>query len=155
MGIFSSKSKDKELEVNFAMMAGISGIGKGTAVAVGLKGNTIYIRQRLNKSEPYTLNINKVTRVAVLTETEILQKKKSVVGRALVGNVILGPLGTIIGGMSGIGSKEKKNVKYYMIINYISDEEKAISFEIVGASVGWDKLVKAIKERLPKESKEL
>ena len=36
-----------------------------------------------------------------------------------------------------------------------SDEEKAISFEIVGASVGWDKLVKAIKERLPKESKEL
>jgi hypothetical protein len=41
---------------------------------------------------------------------------KSVIGRAAVGAVLLGPLGALVGGMSGIGSKQKN--KYYIIINY-------------------------------------
>lgn len=41
---------------------------------------------------------------------------KSVVGRAALGAVIFGPVGALVGGMSGIGSKQK--TKYYIIINY-------------------------------------
>jgi hypothetical protein len=35
------------------------------------------------------------------------KKSKSIIGRALVGGLILGPVGAIVGGMTGIGDKEK------------------------------------------------
>jgi hypothetical protein len=34
------------------------------------------------------------------------QKDKSIIGRAIVGGLILGPVGAIIGGMTGIGQKK-------------------------------------------------
>lgn len=49
---------------------------------------------------------------------DLVKTDKSVIGRAVVGGLILGPLGAIVGGMSGIGTKEKYENKYYMIINY-------------------------------------
>lgn len=52
------------------------------------------------------------------TQEELIQKKKSVVGRAIVGGILTGGIGAIIGGMSGLGSKTKKGIKYYLIINY-------------------------------------
>jgi hypothetical protein len=42
-------------------------------------------------------------------QDEIIAKKsKSVLGRALVGGLILGPLGAVVGGISGIGDKKVK-----------------------------------------------
>lgn len=52
-------------------------------------------------------------------------KDKSSIGRAVIGGVVFGYLGAIIGGMSGIGTK---NVNlYYLIINYwdISNKQKS------------------------------
>lgn len=59
------------------------------------------------------------------------QKNKSVIGRAIVGGLILGPVGAIVGGMTGIG---KKQVSTNMPENLLSisflqqDEEKIILF---------------------------
>lgn len=43
-------------------------------------------------------------------------KNKSSIGRAVVGGIVLGSLGAIIGGMSGIGTKNMKI--FYLVINY-------------------------------------
>lgn len=45
-------------------------------------------------------------------------QNKSVIGRAAVGGLILGPLGAVVGGMSGLGSKYKKLGAYLFIINF-------------------------------------
>jgi len=42
-------------------------------------------------------------------ENIVGKKDKSIIGRAVIGGVLLGPLGAIIGGMSGIGEKEIKS----------------------------------------------
>jgi hypothetical protein len=50
-------------------------------------------------------------------QSELLKQNKSVIGRAVVGNLLMGPMGAIVGGMSGIGSKNvKKNS--YLVINF-------------------------------------
>jgi hypothetical protein len=42
-------------------------------------------------------------------QKQIVEKKsKSIVGRALLGGVLLGPVGAIVGGMTGIGNKDVK-----------------------------------------------
>lgn len=52
------------------------------------------------------------------TRQELQRIDKSVVGRAVVGALIIGPLGAIIGGMTGMGSKfENSNVEY-LVINF-------------------------------------
>src|SRR5258708_21762479 len=51
-------------------------------------------------------------------QQQIIDKKdKSIVGRALLGGVLLGPVGAIVGGMTGIG---KKDVKLTKVDNIIS-----------------------------------
>ena len=43
---------------------------------------------------------------------------KSVIGRAVVGDLIMGPLGAVIGGMSALGAKQGVVVTQYVVINF-------------------------------------
>ncbi|MGI5997848.1 MAG: hypothetical protein ACOX89_04195 [Lutispora sp.] len=73
----------------------------------------------------------RLIKAKVETKQEVIHKDKSVVGRAAVGTLVAGPLGGIVGGMSGIGAKEKKKPpKTYLMITYRSsdDQEKQIAF---------------------------
>ena len=69
-------------------------------------------------------------------------KDKSVIGRAVVGAVVLGPIGAIVGGLSGLGSKNVKN--HYLIINYWD----ANSRELTSVSFMGDKMTKFFIARL-------
>ncbi len=51
------------------------------------------------------------------------QKDKSVIGRAIIGGLLLGPLGAIVGGMSGIGSKEVKAKMPDLILSVVLAEQ--------------------------------
>lgn len=154
MPIFTSKNKTGNRSVNFAFVEGIATIGTGVAVNATLipSSRKLEIKMRMNKAEPYYLSVDKITNVGIIAEKEILESSKSVTGRAIVGGILLGGLGAVIGGMSGIGTTQKETAKYYFIINYHSnDEDKAISFEIVGATMGEYKLMDEIKALLPSE----
>lgn len=64
----------------------------------------------LNNFKLYTTGIKAEDIKAINLEDQnqiTQQKEKSVIGRALVGGLILGPVGAIVGGMTGIGTKEK------------------------------------------------
>ncbi|MEK4514675.1 hypothetical protein NSS64_05355 [Paenibacillus sp. FSL H8-0122] len=60
---------------------------------------------------------------------ELIDKSKSVVGRAMIGTLLVPGLGTIVGGMSGIGNKKKTS--HYMIFNFIDahGELSAVTFQ--------------------------
>lgn len=49
---------------------------------------------------------------------ELATRKKSVIGRAAVGGIILGPIGAIVGGISGIGNKQSVIGNYLLVINF-------------------------------------
>lgn len=57
-------------------------------------------------------------------------KSKSVIGRAVIGGLLLGPVGAIVGGVSGVGDKKKKISDIDNIL-YISYTENGKEYEIL------------------------
>lgn len=66
-------------------------------------------------------------------------KSKSVVGRALIGGLLLGPVGAIVGGISGVGDKQVKNenTPENILTITINDEgtERLLLFEVKNKKV--------------------
>lgn len=50
--------------------------------------------------------------------SRLLREDKSVIGRAVVGGLLMGPMAAIIGGMSGIGQKTHLVNSGYLVVNY-------------------------------------
>ena len=146
--IFGKKNKEGNIALNVSYIDGIKGYFKSQAVQLSLD-NELIIKPRIGKSPVVHLNYDQINNVEIISEKDIIEKQKSVVGRAVVGELLLGPLGAIVGGMSGIGDKSKSETHYYLVINYISKDNttEALSFEIVGASLHSSSFIKELKQR--------
>ena len=135
---------------------GLPGYQQGDAInaSINKASGILTIRARAFKRPEIQLSLDRITYAESKTETELQERDKSVIGRAAVGALFLGPLGAMIGGMSGIGTKKQKNVKQFLIIAYYSadGEERAIALEIVGASIGWEKFLKEINPKTEMQS---
>jgi hypothetical protein len=71
----------------------------------------------------FEISLEKVRAVVVKDERELIEQGKSVVGRAIIGTLLVPGLGTIVGGMSGIGTKTKKGIlNHFLIINYTDSQ---------------------------------
>lgn len=112
--------------------------------------NKLVIKSVVVKKPEVNLKYEQITGINVTSEEEILEKSKSVTGRAVIGGVLLGPLGAIVGGMSGIGDKKKEKTRYYLIINYKSkdDEIKVLSFEVTNSLGAWDKFIEHVRKKI-------
>lgn len=149
MALFGKK-KESGRSVNMAMVDGVQSIPRGLAVSVTMLDSGIEIKPRIGKNAPAVLSYDQITGAACVSETEVSETEKSVVGRAVVGGVLLGPLGAIVGGMSGVGSKKAETSRTYFVINYAtagSSEPAVLSFEVVGATMGLTPFLKDLKHR--------
>ncbi len=68
--------------------------------------------------EPFQIHNSQIIELIHTSKTELIKESKSVIGRSIAGGLLLGPLGAIVGGMSGIGHKENQGSKHFLIINY-------------------------------------
>lgn len=148
MGLFSKK--EKVTFYKFLVVDGcVPGMAAPSTVKISLLPDQIEIRQIIGGKGVAYLSYNQVTAAAKVNEQEISESDKSVVGRAVVGGVLLGPLGAVVGGMSGIGKKQKKVYKDYFVINYTSanGDPSVLSFEMVGPPVGFAPFLSELKEK--------
>lgn len=84
-----------------------------------------------SKNSKFEIGLERIRAAVVKNERELIEKGKSVVGRAVIGTLLVPGLGTIVGGMSGIGTKRKKGkVNTFFIVNYINSlgELTAVTF---------------------------
>jgi hypothetical protein len=137
MGLFNRSEKKKDYKAKFKCDEGIVNFKEDEIVNIYLDDDKemLVISEYLSKdpNELY-LKYSQITNAEVLSEKEIIEKSKSVVGRAAAGTILLGPLGGILGGMSGIGDKKKSKTSYYFIVNYMSstdNEIKVIRFKVM------------------------
>ena len=156
MPIFASKTKSGARSVNFTYAAGLPSYQPGDAVnaTIDTAQGSLVIKARVFKRPEISLALDRITEVTRITEDEIIEKNKSVLGRAAIG-ALFGPTAAIIGGLSGVGTTKKTKSRDFVIIKYTATAEDApIVLEIVGASIGWDKFVKELRPaQAPQEGK--
>jgi len=116
MGLFFSK-KGSIISNYFMTLEDISTLKKGNATEISLYDEHLELSAPILKS-PLTLNYSQITDVYYGVETEIVQKSKSVIGRAVAGGLLFGEIGAAVGAISGAGKKEEnKLLHWYAGIN--------------------------------------
>lgn len=127
VAFFLVRSQGKQMDQKAQASGALSVLSVNHVEGLGLANNTpcdlylypdkLYIEALGRKFEIPTSRV----RIAEhKSEQELHEKSKSVVGRALIGTLLVPGLGTIVGGMSGIGNKKVAGkTNYYLIINFV------------------------------------
>lgn len=72
------------------------------------------------------ISLKDISNVAIISDNELIEKDKSVIGRGVVGSVLFGGAGLILGGLSGLKKKQVMQNIDYLIINYKSNSEDKV-----------------------------
>ncbi len=128
---------------------GISSYGQEEIIQATIEQDNVLFKSVTDKKKTAKLSLRKINSVRIFTEKEIVEKDKSVVGRAVLGTLIAGPLGTIVGGMTGIGSKKKK--KDYRILAITYDSDKRIIILEDKWAANFDKFTKELNKLIKAE----
>ena len=149
MGLFGKK--EKVTFYKFMVVDGcIPSMSAPSSVKISLLPDRLEIRQIVGGKSVAYLGYDQITAAEKVNEKLIRETDKSVLGRAVVGGVLIGPLGAVVGGMSGVGKKKKTVWKDFFVINYKatgSDEPSVLSFEMVGPPAGFAKFLSELKQR--------
>ncbi len=96
-----------------------------------------------------TLKYDQIKDVVYTVDIEKVSKIKSPIGRAISGGLLFGGAGAVVGAISGTGQKEKKEYKFYLIINYLSKdgEDKFLQYEDMSLGKGKN-FTDALKEKV-------
>lgn len=138
MGLFSKKIK-----------ATLKSSDNGAMYNLELLDDKLQIGIPLAKTDQLkTLRYDQIQDVIYESDIEKISKSKSPIGRAIAGGLLFGGVGSIVGAISGSGTKEKTERKFYLIINYTSKdgESKFLQYEDPTLGAGMN-LYKALKEK--------
>lgn len=117
MGLFDGGAIEK---ASMKLVEPVGALKENMSYLVSLYSDHLLIKDVLSRRD-VILYLNQVENVFYGTETEIIEKSKSVIGRAVIGS-LFSPVGAVVGAVSGVGNKKKKINHTYLVISYISSE---------------------------------
>ena len=144
MGLFGKK-KENKIDLKHIETKGFDLVKE-----VSFDDEYLILKQKLNKSAPVIkLKLDKIVGLLETTDSEIKVKGKSVLGRAVLGGVLLGPVGAIVGGVSGTTDKVKEELKFLLVINYLdsNSETQALVLEQLPGRFNLSKFAKGLKDK--------
>lgn len=129
MGFFKN-NKGSIISDYFMLLKDVGGLKTGWSIDVSLYDDHLELKNFAVK-QPITLKYTQITDVFHGYTTEIQEKGKSTIGRAVAGGLLFGGAGAVVGAMTANGKKEKKVTKLMFIISYTSSqgEESFLEFE--------------------------
>lgn len=130
MGLFKKNNSKPLFSDLFSLVEAHANLRENIVYSVQCYDEYLIIRPCVGSKNEALLRYSQITDVSVHTETEVIEKKQSAVGRAVVGGLLFGGAGAIVGAVSA-NTKQKKNIHARMIISYISQvgEANTITFE--------------------------
>lgn len=154
MGLFKvNKSDDAIFSTCFLLVDGIPGWGQNIfVIKAELRPDRItFYQSPIGQTKTTSLLYSQIIETAYYSETEILEKSKSVAGRSIAGAALFGPLGAIIGAASGTGTKKVSKTSHYYTITYtdITGEPAMLTFCTDPAVCNYYRFDLILKEHLP------
>ena len=146
MGLFKSKKGSIISEI-FVVQEDVGKLTKGMAVEVALHDDHLELTAPLFVKTPISLQYAQITDVFYGMQSEIVEKNKSTIGRAVAGGLLFGGAGAVVGAISGSGTKKKTVNKFMFIISYTSSAgaDAFLTFEDTRMFKG-RKLAKQLRE---------
>ena len=103
------------------------GIREGASCIVRLTNYELQFCD-IKKRPILKISLKDISNVAIISDKELIEKDKSVIGRGIVGNVLFGGAGLILGGLSGLQKKQVIQNIDYLVVNYkVNGEEKVVN----------------------------
>lgn len=103
----------KLIPIKFRHIQGMPNLMDGEIVQISSDENSIKIDNK------YSIPKDKVKYKTTTNSRVLTSTQKSVIQRSLIGVVVAGPLGAIVGGLSGVGSKQTTELVHFLTINFI------------------------------------
>lgn len=122
MGFFKSK-KGSFISEYFVSKQDLGQLKDGLSTEISLFEDHLELCPLMSK-QPIYLRYSQITDVYYGFETEIVEKNKSVIGRAVAGGLLFGGIGAIVGAASGTGKKQQEKIKRVFVISYTSSDGK-------------------------------
>ena len=110
------------------------------------KENKIVLQK--SRKEQYDIPIEDITNIEYVDNTKVSEKQKSVIKRAIIGS-IFSPVGAIVGGMSGIGTKKIIKPSWLLIIE---TKEYKFVFEDKKKKSNTESFVRHVKKCMEKNN---
>ncbi len=79
---------------------------------------------RIGVGDQYNIPLQSIKNIKISTEKEVTEKERSVIGRAAVGGLLLGPVGAIVGGLSGAKNKKNTTQNEFLVVDFIDDQSQ-------------------------------
>jgi hypothetical protein len=77
----------------------------------------------------YTINISNIKEIVAVESSEIVDKGKSIIGRAVAGGLIAGPAGAVVGGLTGLGTTKVEEDVYSILIEDMSENMMTLAMK--------------------------
>lgn len=153
MGLFSKNKDKKEISSGLLIFKdGINIISKESLTEITFYKDTRYlsIDNKFSKNKDIKLSLDKIIDLNFYTENEKIEKDKSSLGRAVVGGALLGPVGAVIGGVSGVGTKTKSKINNFTDITYKTDsnEINILKFQVGDGNFKIFKFIESLKKEI-------
>lgn len=124
IAIINSSDNAKEgklLSLKYKYICGIPNLMDGEIIRLSSDEEKIKI-ENLQFQQKYLIPKDKVISKSITSSNMLTEKQKSVIGRSIVGFALGGGVGAIVGGVSGVGTKQTTELVNFLVINY-KDED--------------------------------
>lgn len=90
---------------------------------VNIKG---ILKRKVEVLNTFKIKHEKIISFDIIDKTNIETKKKSVLARGLAGDILFGPVGALLGGLSGSKTDIKQKNEYFLNLGYYGKDKKDI-----------------------------
>ena len=121
----------------FKHIEGMSRLNKGIDVKISFNKYTI-------KVDDIIIPISKIDRLETISSKELVEQ--NVVANAVLGAILMGGVGAVVGGMSGVGTKKITKLVHYLTIFFKDDNFAIFSFDGYSNKFGMKNAFKRIND---------
>lgn len=114
--------KDKEnniiCKVSLQHVSGLENLVQNIECKIAVNEEQLFV------DDKYVVKLSNIKSTQIIKGKELLEQEKSMLGRALVGGILLGGIGAVIGSMTALKNEKQMKDVDFLLIDYINSKNE-------------------------------